>query len=191
MVVKVQTSTEPGLPAPEHDTTRWFAEEVQPNDSSLRAYLRHAFPTVHDVDDLVQESYLRIWKVRASRPVHSARSFLFKIARRLAIDVLRRRRTSRIESVPDLMSLPVADARPGVVESASLEEELWLLTRALHALPPRCREVMVLRKIEGLSQKEIAARLGVTEGTVQVHVVQGLRKLEEIFVAYGAPGERT
>jgi RNA polymerase sigma-70 factor (ECF subfamily) len=50
---------------------------------------------------------------------------------------------------------------------------------------------MVLRKIEGLSQKEIAARLGVTEGTVQVHVVQGLRKLEEIFVAYGAPGERT
>jgi RNA polymerase sigma factor (sigma-70 family) len=189
--VKVQTSTETALPAAEHDTTRWFAEEVQPNDSSLRSYLRHAFPTVHDVDDLVQESYLRIWKARASQPVHSARSFLFQIARRLAIDVLRRRRTSRIEAVPDLMTLPVADASPGVAESASLQEELWLLTRALHALPPRCREVMVLRKIEGLSQKEIAARLGVTEGTVQVHVVQGLRRLEEIFVGYSAPRNRT
>jgi RNA polymerase sigma-70 factor (ECF subfamily) len=188
--VKVQTSTPSSGSAAEHEGTRWFAEQVQPNDSALRAYLRHAFPSVRDVDDLVQESYLRIWKARASQPVHSARSFLFQIARRLAIDVLRRRRTAHIDTVPDLATLAIADASRGAAEAASLREDLVLLTHALHALPPRCRDVMVLRKIEGLSQKEIAARLGMAEGTVQVHVVQGLRKLERIFSANGTPRER-
>lgn len=179
------------MPAAGNDATRWFTEEVQPNDPSLRAYLRRAFPSVRDVDDLVQESYLRIWRKHATQPVQSARAFLFQIARRLAIDLVRRRRTARVESVPDLTALPVASPERGGIEAAILREELDLLTRALHALPPRCREVMTLRKIEGLSQKEIAARLGLAEGTVQVHIVQGLRRLEDTFMAYRTPSDRS
>lgn len=179
------------MPAAGSDATRWFTEEVQPNDPSLRAYLRRAFPSVRDVDDLVQESYLRIWRKHATHPVQSARAFLFQIARRLAIDVVRRRRTTRVESVPDLAALAVTSGERGGAEAAILREELDMLMQALHALPPRCREVMILRKIEGLPQKEIAARLGLTEGTVQVHIVQGLRRLEETFAAYRAPRDRS
>jgi len=178
------------VPAAGNDATRWFTEEVQPNDPSLRAYLRRAFPSVRDVDDLVQESYVRIWRRHTTHPVQSARAFLFQVARRLAIDVVRRRRTSRIESVPDLAALPVAAAERSGVDAAILREEVELLTQAIHALPPRCREVMILRKIEGRSQREIAARLGLAEGTVQVHIVQGLRRLEGTFMAYRSPFDR-
>ena len=75
----------------------------------------------------------------------------------------------------------VRDERLGTVDRASLNDELIRLTRALDALPPRLREVMILRKLEGLPQKEIAARLGLSEFTVQVHVVRGLQRLQELF----------
>ena len=55
--MSIQPSVEPSASAGGSDAARWFAEQVHPNDSSLRAYLRHSFPSVPDVDDLVQESY--------------------------------------------------------------------------------------------------------------------------------------
>jgi DNA-directed RNA polymerase specialized sigma24 family protein len=96
--------------------TRWFTEEVHPHDASLKAYLRGSFPSVRDVDDVVQESYLRIWKARAIHPISSARAFLFRIARHLALDTLRHENNhARIEqyemafrmqtSVPELGDL--------------------------------------------------------------------------------------
>jgi RNA polymerase sigma-70 factor (ECF subfamily) len=170
--------------SPRLDRRRWFADEVHVHDGQLKAYLRGSFPSVRDVDDLVQESYLRIWKTRATQPIRSARAFLFQVARRLAIDVLRRRETSRTEAVCDLAALHVIDSGPNVADAVCHSEELWLLAQAIHALPARCRAVMILRKIEGLSQKEIAVRLGITEGTVQIHVGRGLRHLEDFFLKF-------
>lgn len=164
------------------DQHRWFAQEVHAHEGQLKAYLRGSFPSVHDVDDVVQESYLRVWKSRAARPIRSARAFLFQVARRLAIDVLRRRKTSRIDAVCDLAALPVLVDGPDAADAICQNEELRLLAQAIHALPARCREVMILRKIEGLPQKEIAVRLGITEGTVQIHVGRGLRHLEDFFL---------
>lgn len=153
------------------------------HDGQLKAYLRGSFPSVRDVDDVVQESYLRIWKARAAQPIRSARAFLFQIARRLAIDVVRRRETAGAESLCDSAALAVLEDKPDAADAACRSEELWLLAQAIHALPARCREVMILRKIEGLSQKEIAVRLGLAEGTVQVHIGRGLRQLEDTLLA--------
>jgi|GEM_PF-6457756 len=66
--------------APKTDQARWFAEEVHPHESSLRAYLRGAFPSVRDVDDVVQESFLRIWGARAARPARAAARIRFASA---------------------------------------------------------------------------------------------------------------
>ena len=165
-------------PAPDSDHGRWFEHEVQAHDAQLKSYLRGSFPTVRDVDDVVQESYLRVWKARLARPVHSAKSFLFQVARHLAIDLIRRERVSPVDVLPDLAGLSVLDDGPGVVEIACTREEIALLARAFDALPARCREVMMLRQIQGVPQKEIARRLGLSELTVQTHVVHGLRRLE-------------
>lgn len=166
---------------PDSEQARWFAQEVQPHDASLRSYLQWSFPTVRDVEDVVQESYLRIWKARMSRPIGATKSFLFQIARHLAVDFIRRERISPLQRLPDQAVQNVLDDKPGVAETACTRDELVLLAQAFHSLPPRCREVMLLRQIEGVSQREIAALLGMSELTVQTHVVHGLRKLEAFF----------
>lgn len=165
---------------------RWFVEEVYPHGTQLKSYLRGAFPTVRDVDDVVQESYARIWKTRFVRPIHSAKAFLFEVARRLVIDSARRQRRSPIEVVPDPDSLDIVADGPGVADAICTREEIALLARAFDTLPTRCREIMVLRQIEGLSQKEIAARLGLSELTVQTQVVLGLRRLRAFFERHGS-----
>jgi RNA polymerase sigma factor (sigma-70 family) len=167
--------------AAEGDQTRWFRDEVHAHDGQLKSYLRSSFPGVRDVEDVVQESYLKIWRTRLARPIRSTKSFLFQVARNVAIDRIRRLKVSPEVACPDFVRLSVPDDRPGVVESACTQDELDLLARAIDALPDRCREVMVLRQIKGLSQKEIAEQLGLSVLTVQTYVVRGLRRLEEHF----------
>jgi RNA polymerase sigma factor (sigma-70 family) len=179
-------------PTPAPDQARWFAEEVHAHDAALKSYLRRSFPAARaEVEDVVQESYLRMWKVQATRPIQSAKNFLFTVARRLAIDGLRRNNISPVAAIPDLALLPVMDSRPGVAETACTNDELALLAQAIHALPNRCREVMILRQIQGVSQKGIAQRLGLSELTVQTQVVQGLRRIEAFFRARGASRKHT
>jgi len=172
------------MPPPDTEAARWFKDEVHLHDARLTAYLRRAFPTVRDVDDLVQESYLRIWRSRLAQPVHSAKSFLFQIARNLARDHLRHRSVSPEVECPDLSELAVFEDGPGVADIACTEEELDLLAQAIEALPGRCREVIILRQIKGLSQKEIAAQLGLSVLSVQTYVVRGLRRMEATMQKY-------
>lgn len=167
--------------APTVDQSRWFAEEVHPHDSQLKAYLRGSFPSVRDVDDLVQESYLQIWRRQLATPIRGAKSFLFKIARHLAIDSLRHGARSPIDHVADIGQLAVLDTKANAAETAVTSEELELLVIAIESLPPRCREVVILRKLRGLSQKEIALRMGITERTVEVQGTKGLHRCEEFL----------
>jgi RNA polymerase sigma factor (sigma-70 family) len=162
-----------------NEKTRWFVQEVHAHDSSLRAYLRGMFPKVRDVDDVVQESYVRVWKAQAATPIRSGRGFLFRVARHLALDWLRHEKASPIEEVTDLAALSVSEERRDVGESASVQEETSLLLEAIDQLPSRCREILILRKLKGVPQKEIAARLGISEMTVQVQIGRGLRKCEQ------------
>lgn len=164
-------------PSPSLDQSRWFAEEVQPHESSLRSYLKGSFPAVRDVDDLVQESYLRLLKARAAHPIQCARAFLFGVARHLAVDVIRKeKRTTAHEVVADFGSLDVLEDKADAAETASVRQEIALLAEALHSLPPRCREVMILRKLDRLSHREIAQRLGITVATVEAQIFRGMEK---------------
>jgi RNA polymerase sigma factor (sigma-70 family) len=163
------------------DQSQWFKSEVHAHDGQLKSYLRGKFPSVQDVDDVVQESYLKVWKARMQNPIQSAKSFLFQVARHLAIDRIRRDKVRAVEPLPDFEVSSVLDDSPGVAEVACSREELRILAQAIHALPPRCREVIILRQIEGIPQREIAQRLNLSELTVQTHVVNGLRRVESFL----------
>ncbi|MDO8542160.1 MAG: RNA polymerase sigma factor [Opitutaceae bacterium] len=167
------------------DQTQWFSEEVHPYDSQLRAYLRGSFPSVRDVEDVVQESYLRLWRRQLTAPIRSAKSFLYKVARHLAIDSLRHTRRSPFDDVADLARLSVLDPAPHAAEAACTNEELDLLLTAIESLPPRCREIVILRKLRGLSQKEIARHMGITARTVEVQGCKGLDRCEQFLRARG------
>lgn len=133
----------------------------------------------------MQESYLRLWKLRAVQPIRSAKAFLFTVARNIALDSVRRMRGSPIFAVPDLAEVNVVDEQTDVSKAASTSEEIALLAQALQALPPRCREIIILRKFQNLSQKEVAARLRISEVTVQEQVYRGLRRLEKMLLKRG------
>jgi len=170
------------------EQTRWFADEVQPHGGKLKAYLRGSFPSIQDVDDVVQESYLRIWRRRLVGPVTSAQSYLYKIARNLALDLIRRRSILSVEPLSTSEGLDVLDAGPGAAESACTSEEIELLLKAIEALPPRCREVVILRKLRGFTPREIADRLGIAEGTVHIHGGVGVRRIEQFLRERGVEG---
>ena len=174
------------VPPPETDQARWFTDEVQPHEPSLRAYLRGSFPTVRDIDDVVQESYLRIWRRQAEKPIDSVKSFFFTIARHLALGTLRRESRSPISAVMDLAATSVIDEGPNAAESACSREEIEFLFAAISALPARTREVYLLRKFEGLSQQEIAVRLGISPNTVEVHVGRANKRCEHYLRMHGA-----
>lgn len=167
------------------DQTQWFNQEVAPHGAQLRSYLRKSFPSVRDLDDVVQESFLRIWKARARQSICSAKAFLFQIGRNVATDVIRRERIVAPVSEWDPTVATVASEEPGTVEVLCSREELSLLADAIADLPSRCREIVILRKIERMPQKEIALRLGISENTVQNQTARGVRHCEAYLAAFG------
>jgi len=169
--------TTPTPPAAEH--ARWFADEVQPHALSLRSYLENAFPSVrNEVDDVVQDSLLRVWLARAKQPIQSARGFLFKVARHCAIDALRRARAAPVDLMEDLERNQSAVIFQDAAVLVSREEKSRLLAEAIDALPARCRQVVVLRKLRLIPQREVAQRLGLSEKTVEAQLARGLKRLE-------------
>ena len=178
------------LPMLRSEQSRWFTEEVKPHESSLRHYLRNFFPTLPDVDDLVQESYVRLIRAKKAGRVTYIKAFLFTTARNLALDIFRRRQVVSIESVADLVDLSVPEDGPGVAESLCRQQELELLAESVRALPDRCRQVLTLRLLYGLSQKEIAAHLNISPHTVKAQLAKGMRRCTEFFVARGLAAAR-
>lgn len=173
---------------PAGEQSRWFREEVHPHEPSLRSYLRGAFPAVRDVDDVVQESYLRMLRARAAQPIRSARAFLFTIARRLALDTIRHERASPIDGVRDLAGLRVIEEGPDAAEAAGRRERVQLLAEAIAVLPARCRETFLLHKVQGCSRREAAERLGLSERTVEVQTAKAMRRCAEFLRRRGVEG---
>ena len=160
--------------APEY--ARWFLDEVQPHERSLKAYLRAAAPSPMDVEDLLQESYLRLIRAKEQNPIRCVKALLFAIARNAVCDAVREKLSNREFSSTEMEALPVLDDGTNVIELVSQKQEHALLAEAIRALPERCREVLLLRKIQGISQRDIAAKLGISENTVESLVSRGLRR---------------
>jgi RNA polymerase sigma factor (sigma-70 family) len=178
-VVSVPPTSSPEVASPEQ--TRWFVEEVHAHDTSLKSYLRGSFPSVRDVDDIVQESYVRVWTYRAAEPIRSAKAFLFKIAQRIALDVLRRERRSPLASVGNLEELDVLEEKPAAHEALGRDERIRLLIEAIDALPRRCREVIILRKLKLMSQRETSQQLGISEKGVEIQLTRGLERCRKFL----------
>jgi RNA polymerase sigma factor (sigma-70 family) len=162
-------------------TASWFTQYLQPHEAMLRAWLHSRFPSRVDVEDIVQDAYLRVLEAYAGGPIAAPKAFLFATARNLALNRLRHQRVARTDALAEIDELGVLESDTDVSESVARNQELELLTQAIQSLPVRCRQVITLRKIYGLAQKEVAAELGIAEHTVEAQATIGLRKLAEFF----------
>jgi RNA polymerase sigma-70 factor (ECF subfamily) len=156
----------------------WVARYVLPAEPSLRQWLRRAFPGC-DVDDVVQETYCRLAAVRDLDRIEEPRRYLFQTARNVVLAELRRQRVVRIDAAGSAADLEAALAADELSPDRVIGGR-WLLARVdvlLAALPERARTAIRLRKLDGLSQRQIAERLGVTETVVENDLARGLRAL--------------
>jgi len=168
----------------------WFAREILVHEAALESFLRRAWSRHDEIHDLRQEAYVRVYEAAArSRPV-TPRAFLFTTARHLVTDRLRRGRVVSIEPVGDPASLNVLLDEVSPDRRLDAHQILHRLAAAFDRLPPRCREVVWLRRVEELPQKEVAARLGISQKTVEKQVAKGVRLLAGYFYGNGqAPGQ--
>ena len=174
------------MPPQAPEIAQWFSTQVQPHEGVLRAWLRSQFPDGTDIDDIVQESFIRLLRARQTEVVRSPKALLFVTARNLMLMQFRHRRVAREDSLTDFELAGIMDESAYIAAAVARSQELELLTLAIQSLPPRCRQIITLRKIYGLSQKEVAAELGIAEHTVESQGTIGLRKLGEFFARHGA-----
>ena len=168
------------LPPQDSEQALCFAEQVLPHEGILRAWLRSRFPVECDFDDIVQEAYARV--LQAWQTIDSPKAFLFATARNLALGRVRHDHVAGDrEALAENAVESVLDESADVPQAVARAQELELLTQAIQSLPARCRQVLTLRKIYGLSQRDVAVQLGISEHTVEAQGTIGLRKLAEFF----------
>jgi len=173
------------LPPADTEQTRWFIEEVQPHEPALRAYLRGCFPTLLDTDDLVQDAYARLLRARDAGKVSHPKAYLFATARNAALDLFRRDKIVSFQGIAEIEHLSVLEERPDAAEAASHEQEIAILHDAIDSLPKRCREILVMRRLHGLSHREIAQSLGISEHTVNAQLAIGLLRCRKFLQVRG------
>jgi RNA polymerase sigma-70 factor (ECF subfamily) len=165
----------------EDSLDNWFIREILVHEESLVSYLLRRWPNRPDVNDLRQDTYVRVYEAAAKSRPPVPKAFLFSVAAHLLADRMRRRRVVAIDAVGDIEALDVLVEEVSPERRISAHEELRRLAQAIDLLPPKCREVVWMRRVDELSQKEVAQRLGITEKTVEKHVMKGMKLLAAAF----------
>ncbi len=161
------------------------------NEVALKRYLRRFIRSREAADDLAQEAFLRAFAAESGRLIETPKAFLFKIARNLALNELARQSAMAIEPLGDFEGLEVLEdsSQAAVDDVVDSRERIRLLARAIAALPRQCAKVFILRKMQGMSQKEIAVRLNISVRTVENHVALGLSRCRAYMRAHGGAVE--
>jgi RNA polymerase sigma-70 factor (ECF subfamily) len=157
------------------------------NKVALKRYLRRFCPSREAADDLAQEAFLRAFAAESGHTIRAPKAFLFKVAKNLALNELARQSAMATEPLGDFEGQEVLEdnSQAAVDDVVDGRERIRLLARAIAALPPQCAKVFILRKMQGMSQKEIAVRLNISVRTVENHVALGLSRCRAYMRAYG------
>jgi RNA polymerase sigma factor (sigma-70 family) len=145
----------------------------------LRKLLRSRGRSTDDTDDLIQEAFLRLQMYRREREVREPEAFLVRTTLNLAINQARQCASRGVHVPHDLETAPIIDPRPSPDEVVAAQERLQRLRAGLEALNPRTREVLLLHRIEGYSQGQIATLLGISVSAVEKHIAKATLFLTE------------
>lgn len=168
-----------GALVPAADVKAWFVREILPLEAILMRYLHRNWRNSSDVEDLRQEVYAQVLKSSEAGLPERPKPFLFATARNVLVDRLRKESVIPIEIASDLELATVPTDDPGPERTAYARDTLRKLQIALDQLPPRQKEAVLLTRLQGLSRREIAKRMGVTEQVVSNYVHRGLFALAD------------
>lgn len=161
--------------------TRWFLRNVLPHEPALRSWLGRGAPVGLEVDDIIQEAYAVLADLETVDEIRFPRAYLFQVARSVITKHVRRARVVPIHSVEEFPHLDHPDDCPSPEQVAIDRDQLGRLAKAIGAMPAKMQEAFVLRRVEGLSQRDIAACMAISENTVEKHISRGLLFLSNWF----------
>ena len=174
------------------ERVRWFMSHVLPHEPALRGWLgRKRSAGVVDIDDVIQETYTVLAARESIADIRHPRAYLFQIAHSVVIRHVRRARIVSIQAVGDLDGFDPADEAASPEQTAIDRDELRRLAEAIAAMPGQMRQAFILRRVHGLAQREIAARMRISESTVEKHIARGVRFLIDWFGHGGKAGSQT
>ena len=151
-----------------------FAQMLRELGPGLRRYLQRQLGSTEAAEDAVQETFLRMLRYRENCDAGEIRALLFRVAASVVIDRHRYARTHRTNDHGTLDDQELTSDEPQPDRRLANSQDLFLLKQAILALPPRCREVFLLHRFEGLSYRDIARRFGTSERTVENQIAHAV-----------------
>lgn len=166
----------------------WLARHVLPHESALRAWLQNRRLEGLEVDDIIQETYARLIALKTVDGVRNPKTYAFQAAYSVMMTHVRRSKVVAFQTVADIDHLGASADEPSPENAVADRDELQHLGEAVAALPGRVRDVFIMRRIEGLPQKDVARRLSLSESTVEKHMSRAFYLLSKTFSRSGNAG---
>jgi RNA polymerase sigma factor (sigma-70 family) len=161
----------------------WHPIFMAARDNMLRMVSRIVPPK--EIEDIVQETYVRICQMDQRETIEQPKSFLMKTARNLAYDHLKKAETRLADGVDTEFGFDTQDlVSDEVFESIASSQEFSHFCEAVRQLPVQCRRVFVLKKVYGYSQKEIAKEMNLSESTVEKHIAVGFKRCATYMLGF-------
>lgn len=177
-----------------------MAKEVIPHEAAVRAWLSRSRVSQEDADELIQEAYSVLAGLDAVDHIARPDGYFFSAVRNLLLRRLRRAKIVQIDAIAEIETY-AADADPSPERQALGRLDYERMRAVIATLPERSRRIVEMRKIEGLSQREIATALNISESIVENEAYNGIRTVmrawrkaetaaELRFAALGSEGAR-
>jgi RNA polymerase sigma-70 factor (ECF subfamily) len=159
---------------------QWIAAHILPYEGEVRGWLRRHVRTLSsaDVDDVLQEAYARLWTADFAR-IANGRSYFYTVVRNLVAEQARRARIIPMERMGEIESLHITSIDSEPERRVSARQELARLQAIIASLPGQCRRAFELQKLHGMSQREIAHEMQISEKTVEKHLARALARVIE------------
>ena len=152
---------------------------------SILAALAARFVRPGDVEDIVQETFLRVFMADSRRNIDHPKTFMHRTARNLALNFIARKANVLVGPVEEMPDQDVYTNSSDPESQYEAKEKFRLFCLAVRHLPPACRRAFILKRVYGLSQGEIAAYMNISESTVEKHVAKGLVRCTEFLRSHG------
>lgn len=151
------------------------------NEGFLKKFVSRFLSRPEDIDDIVQETFLKAYDYERSGKIASPKAFLFKIAKNAALRELTRKSTQITDYIEEI-EIPADTENPqSIEERVESQKKFNLFLQAAAYLPDKCRRVFLMRKVFGYSHSEIAAQLNISHSTVEKHLSKGLRICSQLM----------
>ncbi|MDC7684239.1 RNA polymerase sigma factor [Asticcacaulis sp. BYS171W] len=165
------------------DIDRWFCAEISPYESQYTALAMRLTGTIDNARDLVHDAYAQVLSQEKWRQIDNPRAYVMRTIYNLGLNSIRRARVVSMQQLADADAITQVDISPDAFDTFSDREELGRVLAAVEQLPPQCRKVVVMRRIEDLPPREVARRLNLSLSTVEKHLARGLVLLADLLDA--------